>query len=531
MPSGKNPRGDFIVLGSGIAGLRAALKLAEQGRVLVLTKGDAGTPQTRSSQPRVAVTLGEDEEVCLHLHDTLRAGEGLCREEAVRILGEEGPPLIQEVVEWGSHQDRAGSKLAFKPEGKGCRSRVLHAHGESTESEILKVLLARARSVGAIQILPHTFAVDLITEGGRVAGVTYFDELGAAPKEARANAVLLATGGLGQVYKDTTNPPFACGDGVAMAWRAGALLSDMEFIQFCPTALYIKGAPRILLTEALLADGGKLRNIDLERFMPQHHDAAELAPRDIVTRAAIMEMHRTSAEFVYLDLTSLDEGHIKKRFPKIYSTCMDFNIDIASDLLPVRPAAHYSMGGVATDLDGAATLEGLYAAGEAAATGVHGANRLPANSLLEGLVFGARAARAMLAGKSHGKPLRASVPREGAPAPAPSGGGSAPGSRPGKLVACDVRKILWEKAGVIREKRELESAVSLLDEIRFAPAGNNREEFETENILHVARLIARSALARQESRGAHYCSDFPLPNDSAPPRHSYISGNQPVSFE
>ena len=272
MANSKSLGADFVVLGSGIAGLRAAIKLAGRGRVLVVTKGDAGLPHARSPQPRVAVTLGEDEEICTHLHDTLQAGEGLCREEAVHILMEEAPALIEEIVEWGTKLDRSSAKLAFKTEGRNCRSRVLHAHGESTEGEILRVLLAKARSLPAIQFLPRSFAVDLLLEGGRVAGVKSFEENDPNLKEVRAGQVLLATGGLGQAFKDTTNPPFACGDGVAMAWRAGALLSDMELVQFCPTALYIKGAPRIHLTEALLADGAELRNIDLERFMHEHHD-------------------------------------------------------------------------------------------------------------------------------------------------------------------------------------------------------------------------------------------------------------------
>jgi L-aspartate oxidase len=535
MPSTGTQRVDFLVLGSGIAGLRAAITLAEKGRVLVLTKGDVGEPQTRCSQPRVAVTLGEDEEVCLHLHDTLRAGEGLCREEAVRVLVEDGPHLVQEVVEWGSRLERNGTKLAFKPEGRNGRSRVLHAHGDSTESEILRVLLAKAKSLGAIQFLPRAFAVDFLVEGGRVAGVSYLDEQASTLKEVRAGAVLLSTGGLGQAYKDTTNPPIACGDGVAMAWRAGAMLSDMEFVQFCPTALFIKGAPRILLTEALLGDGAKLRNIDLERFMPQHHDAAELAPSDIVSRATILELQRTRSDFIYLDLTALDEEHVKKRFAKIYSTCLEFNIDITTDLLPVRPAAHYAMGGVATNLGGATTLDGLYAAGEVAATGVHGANRLPSNSLLEGLVFGARAAAAMIAGEPHHKPAAPKAPRKlerAAPIPAPGGAQTAAGTQVDvKQIACNVRSLLWDKVGIIRDRKELTAAVSKLEAMNFKAAGHHRAEYETENIMEVARAIARSALARQESRGAHYRSDFPLPDAAAAPRHSYLSRNQPVYFE
>lgn len=533
--SSKNQRVDFLVLGGGIAGLRAAISLAEKGQVLVLTKGGACESNPRCSDPRAAVSLGEDEELTLHLHDTLRAGEGLCREEAVRVLVEGGPRLIQEVVEWGTRLDRGGSKLSFRVEGKNGRSRVLRAHGNSTESEMLRILLAKAKSLGAIRFLPRSFAVDLLVEGGRVAGATYLEERASRLREARAAAVLLATGGLGQAYKDTTNPPVACGDGVAMAWHAGALLSDMEFVQFCPTALYLKGAPRILLTETLLGDGAKLRNIDLERFMPQHHDAAELAPRDIVSRAMILEMQRTRSEFVYLDLTLLDAGHIKKRFAKIYSACLEFNVDITADLLPVRPAAHYAMGGVATDLDGAASLDGLYAAGEAAATGVHGSNRLAGNALLEGLVFGERAARAMIAGKSNAKSTPARMPRLGTPpAPSRSPGNARADAAPQvdvQRIASDVRCLMWEKVGVIREQKELAAAVSQLDSMKFAAARTARAECEAQSILEVARAIARSALARAESRGAHYRADFPLPDESLPPRHSYCSIHQPVYFE
>jgi L-aspartate oxidase len=260
-----------------------------------------------------------------------------------------------------------------------------------------------------------------------------------------------------------------------------------------------------------------------------------LAPRDIVTRATILEMRKTASEFVYLDLTSLDEGHVKKRFPKIYSTCLEFNIDITADLLPVRPAAHFSMGGVATDLDGATTLDGLYAAGEVAATGLHGANRLPSNSLLEGLVFGARAAAAMIAGKGYVKPTSAKALRK-SDRPAEVSGPSAAPTPPGssadaQRTAFNVRNLLWEKVGIIREKKELDIAVAQLEAVNFAPAQNRRDELETQNILQVARVIARSALARQESRGAHYCADSPLANDTAPPQHSYLAANRPVYFE
>jgi L-aspartate oxidase len=343
---------------------------------------------------------------------------------------------------------------------------------------------------------------------------------------------LLATGGLAHVYKESTNPSVACGDGVAMAYRAGALLSDMECVQFHPTALFVKGAPRFLLSEALRGEGAHLRNLLLERFMPRYHEAAELAPRDVVARAIIMEMQKTRADFVYLDLTSLDPEHVKKRFPRIFSTCLKYNIDITADLVPIRPAAHYSMGGVATDLHGATSLPGLFAAGEVASTGVHGANRLASNSLLEGLVFGARAATAIL--NQHppadfpsppSNPRAESSPRE-RPLPA-----TLPLADLQRAVE-EARAILWDKVAIIRHGKHLMEAVNRLAELYPPqPPCPSREGYEAENILTVARLIARCALAREESRGAHYRSDFPLKNESKPPLHSYLSKKCPPFFK
>ena len=526
--SAKTQQTDFLVLGSSIAGLRAAITLAEKGHVTILTKGDVGDPTTRSAHSRVPVTLGEDEEVSLHLHDTLRTGEGLCREEAVHALIDESPARLEELIHWESRSEHNGARLAFKQENSHGHSRLLHAHGDSTGAEILRVLATKVKAQEKIRVLPRCFATEFLMEGARVAGVCYLD--GGTLKELRAGSVLLATGGMGQAFKDTTNPAIASGDGVAMAWRAGALLSDMEFVHFCPTALFIKGAPRILLATALLNEGAKLRNIDLERFMPQHHEAAELAPQDVLTRATCMEMERTQSEFVYLDLTSLDEARLKKRFPKIYSTCMDYNIDIATDLLPVRPAAHFAMGGVATDLDGATTLEGLFAAGEVAATGVHGANRLPGNTLLENLVFGARAAKAMVAGKRGAKTVSGKAAAQPAAATRPEGT-KAISKADLERITADVRCVMWKHVGIIRDGRPLSTAVEKLDALAFAASGRHQAEYEARNILDISRAIARSAQARHESRGAHYRSDYPLRDESAPPRHSFLSGNQPVYFE
>ncbi len=520
---------DFIVLGGGIAGMRAAIGLSQGGRVLVLTKDDLYESSTEYAQGGIAAALSEDDEVTLHLHDTLLAGDGLCREDAVRVLVEEGPLQIHQLIDWGMRFDRNGTKLAFTREGAHSRSRILHAHGDSTGSEILRALMAHARTIPSIQLLPHTFATDLTVTDGQVSGVTYIDAKTSQAAHISARAVLLATGGLGHVYKETTNPSVACGDGVAMAYRAGAVLSDMEFVQFHPTALYVKGAPRFLLSEALRGEGAQLRNLLLNRFMPHYHEGAELAPRDVVARAIIMEMHKTRAEFVYLDMTALDEEHVKRRFPRIYSTCLQYNIDITTDLVPIRPAAHYSMGGVVTDLMGATSLPGLFAAGEVAATGVHGANRLASNSLLEGLVFGARSATAMLT--NHIPP----------PFPAPKAS-----TRPAAVLPlvppttpCDpqkaveeARSILWDKVAIIRDGKHLSAAVKRLSEIeQIGTPELSRSSYEASNILTVAPLIARCALAREESRGAHYRSDFPLKDEAKSPRHSYITKIFPPYFD
>jgi L-aspartate oxidase len=526
MVTRKDSGADFVVLGGGIAGMRAAIELARGGRVLVLTKDDLYESSTEYAQGGIAAALGEDDEITLHLHDTLLAGDGLCREEAVRVLVEEGPQQIFQLIDWGMRFDRNGTKLAFTREGAHSRSRVLHAHGDSTGSEILRALMATAKTLPSIQLHPHTFATKLVVEGGKVCGVTYLDADSNLLKRITAHAVLLATGGLGRTYKETTNPSVACGDGVAMAYRAGALLSDMEFVQFHPTALFVKGAPRFLLSEALRGEGAYLRNLLLERFMPHYHEAAELAPRDVVARAISTEMQKTRAEFVYLDMTALDPEQVRKRFPRIFSTCLKYNIDITADLVPIRPAAHYAMGGVTTDLHGATSLPGLYAAGEVASTGVHGANRLASNSLLEGLVFGARSAAAML--NRHTPPpfpspppnLRAEGIQPATPAPTDS-----------QKAVEEVRAILWDKVAIIRNGKQLSEAVKRLAELSLPePPPLSRAAFEAANILTVARLIARSALAREESRGAHYRSDFPLKKEIPPPRHSYISRDSPTYF-
>ncbi len=505
---------DFVVIGAGVAGLRAAIELAAAGRVLVLEKQEVGS----SSQFAPVTALSDEDEVSLHLQDTLSAGDGLCNPAAVKILLEEGPERIDELIAWGKHR---GTKLVFGPESAHTRHRSLQAQGESTGREILRVLCVKAECLKHISIVQFAFSTGLLTDGGHISGISLIDEKG-VPQEVACSALLLATGGMGQLYRNTTNPEGATADGVTMAYRAGAEVSDMEFVQFHPTALYLKKFPRFLLSEALRAEGGCLRNIELNRFMGKYHPMGELAPRDLVARAIVheMEVSRAKDPFVYLDLTQLSAAKVQKRFPRIYATCMQHNIDITEDVIPVRPAAHYSMGGVRTDLDGKTNLGGLYAAGEAAATGVHGANRLPGNSLLEGLVYGARAGKAM---REEAKP----VSRAGAePKAAYSNGPVDTGVE--ELIG-QIQVLLENEVGIVRTRVGMQKAITSLEEVAPKLAHpKTRRAHEASNLHLAGLLVARSALAREESRGAHYRMDYPDREDKRFLKHSVIRGDKVV---
>jgi L-aspartate oxidase len=518
---------DFLIVGAGIAGLRAAISLAEAGRVLVVTKEALGESNTQYAQGGIAVAISGAEDVELHLEDTLAAGDGLVDPTAARVLVEEGPARVEELLRWDTRFDRYATtgELMLTREGAHSRNRILHANGDATGREIGRALLARASATPGITLLPWTLLTDLLTLDGRVSGALLLDENGEI-RTVRARSVLLASGGAGQVYSDTTNPAVATGDGIAAALAAGAELADMEFYQFHPTALSLPGVPRFLLSEALRGEGAWLVNAAGERFMHRYHPLLELAPRDVVARAITREgMGKQPGEAlpVYLDMrhvTSLDPD---ARFPGISAFLHQHGLDLARDRIPVRPAAHYLMGGVRTDVDGRTSLPGLYAAGEVACTGVHGANRLASNSLLEGLVFGARAAESMR--------RESDVPPKAAEAPVslPASGISLP---PVAEAMGRLQQQMWEHAGLLRDA-ELLRSIDLTAGMRFVDATPSalwtRSEYEARSLARVAQSIVVCALEREESRGAHYRNDFPHRDDARFGMHSHLAGDS-VSF-
>ncbi|OLE41708.1 MAG: L-aspartate oxidase [Nitrospirae bacterium 13_1_20CM_2_62_14] len=502
----RTPQADFLVIGSGVAGLRAAIELSRQGRVLMLTKGHPLESSSSYAQGGVAVAMSEEDDVAVHLTDTLTAGHGLCRPEAVRVLVEEGPDRIQELIGWGAQFDKIGGKFAFAKEAAHSRSRILRARGDATGNEMVRVLMAEARRHKEIQRLDHHFTVDLVITDGTCTGALVLDEASRTRTVIPASAVLLATGGAGQVYARTTNPPSATGDGIAMALRAGAVLEDMEFVQFHPTALYLPSSPPFLLSEAIRGEGGRLRNIKGELFMHRYHAAGPLAPRDIVARAIWSEMASTRSRHVYLDVTHLSATFIKRRFPTIYSTCLRYDIDITEEWIPVSPSAHYLMGGVWTDTSGATSLPGLFAAGEVACSGVHGANRLASNSLLEGLVFGARSALAAISFASQSRrpapPLLSARDLDAGPLCV---------LNDAEKLRSSLRRLMWGKVGLVRTGDSLAAATAQLSrwELVVARPFSTRRDLEVKNMIGVARCITTAALWRENSVGAHYRADFP----------------------
>lgn len=501
---------DFIVIGSGIAGLRAAIELVKAGSVKVFCKGDPWQSNTRWAQGGIAAVMKEGDTVEFHLRDTLNAGDGLCYEPAVRILVEEGPRRIQELVGWGAEFDQVDGRFVFAREGAHSRNRILHA-GDATGHEIVRALINWVEKTKGIELVPYSPAVSLLVEDNRFAGIESMDERTGKRSVTSARAGLLATGGGGQIYSHTTNPLVATGDGVALAHGAGAELMDLEFFQFHPTAFHLVGAPRFLLTEALRGEGAVLKNIQGRTFMTGYHPMADLAPRDVVSRAIMSELKNTDSSWVYLDATGIARKKLRERFPNIYQFLQDYELDLSIDLIPVSPSAHYWMGGVRTDLEGKTSIDGLYAAGEVACAGVHGANRLASNSLLEGLVFGARAGEGM---------IRTAAGKAGKPATCGAAGPALQGN--GEEARRQVQTHNWKHLSLIRSERGIKECLSFLEgNPVFVPA--NLQELELQNLLDCSRLIGSFALARRESRGTHYREDYPAKDPALAGRHSILS--------
>lgn len=505
---------DFLIIGSGIAGLRAGLEAAEDMDVCLITKGEVRDTGTGKAQGGIAAALDEKDSPQAHLEDTIAAGAGLCDEAAVEVLVKDGIERVKELIGWGCQFDRGPEGLSFTQEAAHRHRRILHA-GDSTGAEIEKNLGQLILQNKKIKIKENNCALELVEENNCCWGAL---ALNTKTKEIifyQAKAVLLATGGLGQIFLYTTNPQVATADGLSLAWQAGADVSDLEFIQFHPTTLAAShlGEPRksvsvFLISEAVRGEGAVLRNIHGERFMLAYHSQAELAPRDIVARAIVAEMKKTGSAYVYLDLSHIDAEYIKNRFPMIYSRCWELNLDITKDKIPVSPAAHYFMGGVKTDLDGRTSIKNLFAAGEVANVGVHGANRLASNSLLDGLVFGCRAARAV---KNRGEEPRPSCPVEKLEKLIKSG--------ENRLnipeIHEQIQKMMWQNAGIVRDGQKLSQAFKFFENLLPKIKLNffNQEEFELYNMVLAGWLITRAAFTRQESRGAHFRTDFPKKDD------------------
>jgi L-aspartate oxidase len=510
---------DCLVVGAGVAGLRAAIEAAEHCNVIVVCKSAMENSNTWLAQGGIASVLDETDTFESHLTDTLNAGCGITDEKVADLVIRQGPELIGQLLRWGAEFDMIDGRIATTLEGGHTRPRVAHAHGDETGRIITEALITKVRQTPNIKTIEDFYTIDLLTNDDNACmGIIGHDDRGT--QIIWASNTILATGGAGRLYRETTNPDIATADGIAMAYRAGAVLQDLEFMQFHPTTLYVAGASRALITEALRGEGALLLDKNGRRFMKGYHESAELAPRDIVSRAILAQMLKTKSTHVYLDVRHFDKEHFARRFPQIFEICESFDIDVSRDLIPVRPSAHYMIGGVKVDTSARTSIENLYACGEVAATGLHGANRLGSNSLLEGLAFGKTAGRFASQGKTkrddyvrHTR-IKYHIPH----------------SNRTRLDASDVRNslraLMWRNVGITRKAKPLEESQEI---IRFwqryvtDKVFDSVQGWECQNMLTVCLLMARTALMRQESRGVHFRSDFPETDDEHFKKHIEIT--------
>ncbi len=502
---------DFVIIGTGIAGLFTALKASEYGKVVILTKKSIEDSNTGLAQGGIAAAVHEEDSPFLHLEDTLEAGAGLCNIEAVDVLVREGPDRVRELMAAGAIFDMKDGNISLAREGAHSKARILHA-ADTTGAAIRKALVKRCEESPDIEIIEGQFLVDVLGNERlkECYGVLVYDTKNQTNIIYQARATIIATGGAGQLYKHTTNPDVATADGMAACFRAGCQLSDMEFIQFHPTVLYSSDRQRFLISEAVRGEGGLLYNSNGVRFMAAYHPLEELAPRDIVARAILSELAKDGSQCVYLDMRNIPR--LTERFPNIYQTCLQKSIDISRDKVPVSPAAHYTMGGITTNSYGETALYGLYACGEAACTGVHGANRLASNSLLEGIVFGQR-----IVDKLGEILYRRRIKTE----EIFSNYNSALVYQPlietmEPAEACQsLKDIMWDQVGIIRNEEGLKKANLMVEGIynQLAPGSSRPEYYEAVNLLTAARVVIQAALWRKESRGAHWRSDYPQRDD------------------
>jgi L-aspartate oxidase len=502
-----------IVIGAGIAGLFTAIKASENNKVIMITKKTLLDSNTRYAQGGIAAVTSAEDSPAYHRQDTLIAGAGLCSHEAVNVLVHEGPEGVKDLIRLGTQFDIEDGELALTKEGAHSQRRILHAQGDATGAEIVRALSEKASQNSNIEVWDEHFVIDLITHEGECCGV-----LVQKPDGERiyvsGKATILCSGGAGQLYRYTTNPEVATGDGIAIAYRAGAEIKDAEFIQFHPTALFYPGAPRFLISEAVRGEGAVLRNIKGERFMHKYHAQLELAPRDVVARAIVDEMKETKSTFVYIDITHESVEMVKRRFPTIHEYCLKYGLDLTTDWIPVAPAAHYMMGGVKTDLNGETSVRRLYACGEVSSTGVHGANRLASNSLSEALVFGRRIIMQINKSQDVNTTPDIEVNENRIHIP----------MQPIVEKRLKLQKIMLRYVGLKRTLTGLEKGYEELKKQLpvFQTLLTTRDEYEFANLLTCAMLTTQGAIIREESRGAHYREDFPETDDLLWRKHTLL---------